>query len=221
MIRQRKFFPVLYMFLVTAGFSSVVIGFTALTQERVQANARLALESAVLSVLPGVEREELARLPGPTVHQRFTEQVAGPEASSGGAYIVRENGQIAAYALPFEGQGFWARIRGIIGIAPDKKTVTGIAFYEQSETPGLGAEITKPAFRNQFKGKTLAPEEKPITMRRPGTPLEDSDVHAVTGATQTSVRVEAMINRAIQTWRSAVGAADHGEEPSSETGGAP
>jgi len=197
MIRQRKFFPVLYMFLVTAGFSSVVIGFTEMTQERVQANARLALESAVLSVVPGAARAELAHLSGPAVHRRFTEQVAAPEASSGGAYTVRENGQIVAYALPFEGQGFWARIRGIIGIAPDKRTVTGIAFYEQSETPGLGAEITKPAFRNQFQNKTLALKEKPITMRRPGTPLGDSDVHAVTGATQTSMAVNRFLNEDI------------------------
>jgi len=71
----------------------------------------------------------------------------------------------------FEGQGFWARIRGIVGIAADRKTVTGITFYEQSETPGLGAEIVRPAFRNQFKGKLLAPKERPITMRRPGTTL--------------------------------------------------
>ena len=119
--------------------------------------------------------------------------------------MLKKDGQIAAYALPFEGQGFWARIRGIVGIAADKKTVTGITFYEQSETPGLGAEIVKPTFRNQFKGKVLARKDKPITMRRPGATLGESDVHAVTGATQTSVRVEEMMNRAIKTWQESQG----------------
>ena len=124
------------------------------------------------------------------------------------------------YALPFEGQGFWAWIRGIVGIAADKKTVTGITFYEQSETPGLGAEIMRPAFRNQFKGKVLAQKEKPIAMRRPGATLGESDVHAVTGATQTSVRVEEMINQAIKDWQSKVGSAAATNLVERPTGGA-
>lgn len=203
---SRGAYPVVYMFIVTAAFSSVVIGFSALTQERVQANARLALESAVLRALPTTEgEEEIQRLGGPEIHGRFTEQVTPPDASSAGAYTVKKDGQIVGYALPFEGQGFWARIRGIIGIAADRKTVTGITFYEQSETPGLGAEIVKPAFRNQFKGKVLAQNERPIAMRRPGAVLGESDVYAVTGATQTSVRVESMVNEAIRNWQAKIG----------------
>lgn len=208
-MREKGWYPIFYMFAVTAGFSSVVIGFSALTRDRVEANARLAFESAVLEALPGLYEPGLS---GPEVHRRFSEQVGGPDASSGGAYMLKKDGQIAAYALPFEGQGFWARIRGIVGIAADKKTMTGITFYEQSETPGLGAEIVKPAFRNQFKGKVLARKEKPITMRRPGATLGESDVHAVTGATQTSVRVEEMTNRAIKTWQESQGKGG-GESP--------
>lgn len=204
MMRQTGAYPVVYMFVVTAAFSTVVIGLSAMTRERVEANARLALESAVLRALPteGAEPEPLS---GPEIHQRFTEQVTAPDASTGGAYTLRKGGQIVAYAVPFEGQGFWATIRGVIGVAADKRTVTGIAFYEQSETPGLGAEIVKPTFRNQFDGKVLAEDERPIAMRRPGATLGKNDVYAVTGATQTSVRVESMVNRAIEEWRAKVG----------------
>ena len=201
-MREKGWYPIFYMFAVTAGFSSVVIGFSALTHERVEANTRLAFEAAVVEALPGLYEPGLG---GPEIHRRFTEQVSEPDASSGGAYVLKKDGQITAYALPFEGQGFWARIRGIIGIAADKKTVTGITFFEQSETPGLGAEIVKPAFRSQFKDKVLGQKEKPIRMRRPGATLGESDVHAVTGATQTSGRVEDMVNRAITAWQSQVG----------------
>jgi len=199
-MRQTGAYPVVYMFIVTAAFSSVVIGLSALTRERVQANARQALEAAVLQVLP-VEEGQTQPLRGAQIHQRFTERVRPPDASTGGAYTLQQDGQIVAYAVPFHGQGFWAPIRGIIGVAADRKTVTGIAFYEQSETPGLGAEIVKPAFRSQFEGRTLAPGERPIAMRRPGADLGQNDVYAVTGATQTSVRVESMINQAIRDWR--------------------
>jgi Na+-transporting NADH:ubiquinone oxidoreductase subunit C len=198
----------MYMFVVTAAFSSVVIGFSTLTRERVQANERLAFERAVVEALPGLYEPGLGST---EIHRRFVEQVSEPDASSGDAYTLRKEGQVAAYALPFEGQGFWAPIRGIIGIAADRRTVTGIAFYEQAETPGLGAEIVRPAFRNQFKDKVLAREEKPINMRRPGAELGENDVYAVTGATQTSVRLEAIVNRAVRQWQSQGGKQEAGQ----------
>jgi len=201
-MREKKWFPILYMFAMTAGFSSVVIGFAAATKERVRANEKLAFERAVVAVLPGLYGPGLG---GPEVHRRFVEQVSEPDAGSAGAYTLRRDGRIAAYALPFEGQGFWAPIRGVIGIASDRQTITGIFFYEQTETPGLGAEIVKPEFRGQFKGRILGQAAEPLNMRRPGTELGKSDVHAVTGATQTSVRLEGMINRALQQWRRDVG----------------
>ena len=198
MIRKQPWYPILYMFCVTAFFSTVVIGFTRLTSERVEANQRLALERAVLAVLPGVQDEKLSNL---ELHRRFTESVGLPDEKSGDAYTLKEDGRVAAYAVPIEGRGFWAPIKGMIGIKADKKTVTGIAFYEQNETPGLGAEIAKEPFRDQFEGKEISFEDKPISMKRPGEPLGRSEVHAVTGATQTSTRLEGIINAGLKQWQ--------------------
>ena len=198
MMREKRWFPVIYMFVATAFFSSVVIGFTNVTRRRVEANAELAFEKAVVAVLPQLNEEDLSSL---EVHRRFTEQVTEPNPASGGAYTLLEDGQIAAYALPIDGQGFWAPIRGVIGIAADRKTLTGIAIYEQNETPGLGGEIAQPPFQEQFEGKTLSAEDEPIGFRRPGEDLGDSEVHAVTGATQTSVRLEGIINEALKAWQ--------------------
>jgi len=201
-MREKRWFPILYMFLVTAFFSSIIIGFASVTRGRVEANEELAFERAVLEVVPGVSG---ANLSNAEVHPRFAEMVEEPTASSGGAYLVKRDGHIVAYALPFSGQGFWAPIGGILGIEADRKTVTGIAFYEQNETPGLGAEIVKPPFRNQFEGKVLATQGKPLGMKRPGAELDDSTVHAITGATQTSTRLDGIINTALTEWQSKVG----------------
>jgi len=197
-MRQKRWFPIFYMFVTTAFFSSIVIGFTQLTSEKVKANEKLSFERAVLSVLPGLYREEMNNL---ELHRTFTEQVTEPDELSAGAYTLRQNGKIVAYALPIEGQGFWAPIKGVIGIKADKKTITAIAFYQQNETPGLGAEIAKPAFREQFKGKVISVGDKPLSIKRPGTELGASDVHAVTGATQTSTRLEKTINSALTNWQ--------------------
>ncbi len=87
----------------------------------------------------------------------------------------------------------------------DRKTVTGLVLYEQNETPGLGAEIAKAPFQDQFKDKKLGSDEKLIRFKRPGEGLGPSDVHAVTGATQTSTRLERIINASLNAWHSQVG----------------
>ena len=200
MIREKKWFPVVYMFVITFFFSSIVIGFTQLTRERVEVNQKVAFERAVLSVLPGLyERGE--KVSGLELHKRFAEKVSEPDKDSAGAYVLRESGKIVAYALPIEGRGFWATIKGVIGIEADRKTVTGIAFYQQNETPGLGAEIAKSEFRDQFKGKVLSLGERPLSIKRPETVLDESSVHAVTGATQTSTRLEKIINDGVKQWQ--------------------
>jgi Na+-transporting NADH:ubiquinone oxidoreductase subunit C len=134
------------------------------------------------------------------IHNTYTETIGKSDVSSD-AYAAQRNGQTIAYVLPISGQGFWAPIKGVIGIETDKKTITGIAFYEQNETPGLGAEITKAPFKNQFRGKVISSEAQPLNIRRPGTTLGDNEVHAVTGATQTSSRLEIIINTELKKWR--------------------
>jgi len=199
MIRKKSWFPIVYMFCLTAFFSTLVIGFTQATGERVAANEKLAFEKAVLAALPGLYEENLSRL---ELHKRFTESVEEPDEFSGGAYVLRQNGQTVAYALPISGQGFWAPIKAVIGIKADKKTITGIAIYQQNETPGLGAEIARTAFTEQFRDKVIAIDGQPINIKRPGAVLGGSDVHAVTGATQTSTRLENIINMGLKEWLS-------------------
>jgi len=198
MIRKQSWFPILYMFCVTAFFSSIVIGLTRLTSEHVEGNEKLAFERAVLSVLSDVDVEAMTRL---KIHSTFTEIIDESDESSEGVYTAKREGKIIAYVLPIAGRGFWAPIKGVIGIETDRKTITGIAFYEQNETPGLGAEISKAPFRNQFEGKMISSQAKPINFRRPGTTLSDNEVHAVTGATQTSNRLENIINTELKKWR--------------------
>ena len=46
--------------------------------------------------------------------------------------------------------------------------------------------------------------ESAIIFRRKGDPLGPHDVEAVTGGTQTSVRLERLLNKAVATWRAAL-----------------
>lgn len=203
-MKKMSFFPVLYMFVITAVLSAILIVFSEATRDRVESNQQFDFEQAVVAVLPtGLDMQTASQM---QIHKVFTEKVTQPD-SAGGAYVYQENGEITGYALPIDGQGFWAPIKGMLGVAPDKKTLTGIAIYEQNETPGLGAEITEPQFKNQFDKENnviLAQQGNPIKLARPGTDLKQNEVHAVTGATQTSVRLEKLINEDVEKWRQAL-----------------
>jgi Na+-transporting NADH:ubiquinone oxidoreductase subunit C len=186
------------MFLVTVFFSTILISFSRYTRDLVEANRKLAFEKAVLKALS---------IPLPVTasnmdwHNTYLEKIKEPQEDLQGVYIYKSDDMVIGYALPFEGQGFWAPIRGVIGIATDKRTITGIAMYEQNETPGLGAEITKPEFRAQFEGKQIALQGNPLEIKQVTEELDQHSVHAITGATQTSIRFEKILNDALEKWK--------------------
>jgi Na+-transporting NADH:ubiquinone oxidoreductase subunit C len=66
-----------------------------------------------------------------------------------------ENDEIVAYILPISGKGLWSTLYGYFSIANDMNTVKGITFYKHGETPGLGAEIEKKWFQDNFIDKTI------------------------------------------------------------------
>ena len=195
-MKDKSFFAVIYMFVITALFSSVLIGFAGFTRDRVEANRQLAFEKAILDVFSLSKNKS-----GSELHNTFIESIRGFDASGENVctYIIDE--KIAGYAVPISGKGFWATIKGVVGIDTDKTTITGISFYEQNETPGLGAEITKQYFTDQFVGKKIALTDQPITIKPAGQKLDKSSVHAITGATQTCTRLEKLINDDLTQWR--------------------
>lgn len=60
-----------------------------------------------------------------------------------------------AYVIPVNGFGLWDAIYGYLAIAPDGNTVIGTTWYQQKETPGLGANIADPNWQSLFPGKKL------------------------------------------------------------------
>ena len=59
------------------------------------------------------------------------------------------------YILPVYGAGLWGPIWGYVAFDSNGETIYGAYFAHQGETPGLGAEIEKPAFSSQFEGKNV------------------------------------------------------------------
>lgn len=65
------------------------------------------------------------------------------------------------FVIPVSGFGLWAPIYGYIALGPDGDEVIGATWYDQAETPGLGANIASPVWQKQFFEKEVfqAPPE--------------------------------------------------------------
>lgn len=70
----------------------------------------------------------------------------------------KENLDPVGYVIPVNGYGLWDAIYGYIAIAPNGDDVIGISWYDQKETPGLGANIAEAYWQDQFPGKKIFQE---------------------------------------------------------------
>lgn len=115
-------------------------------------------------------------------------------------HLLLRDGRPQLIVLPIYGRGFGSTLYGYIGLTGDAKTVIGLAFYEHGETPGLGALIDDPAWRQLWFGKAVwdAGGEVALGVARgpvvPGTPEARYQVDGLTGATWTGKGVTNLLH---------------------------
>ena len=109
------------------------------------------------------------------------------------------------YILPVYGAGLWGPIWGYVAVNSDGSSIYGAYFAHQGETPGLGAEIEKPAFSDQFTGLNLFKEGvfKPVNVIKAGqAPVNGEDyVDAISGGTITSKGVASMLDNCLSGYK--------------------
>lgn len=119
-------------------------------------------------------------------------------------YICDLGAKGKKYILPVYGAGLWGPIWGYVALNSDGSTIYGAYFAHQSETPGLGAEIEKPAFSDQFDGKQMFHEDKflPVAVIKRGqkAPNGEDYVDAVSGGTITSKGVSQMLSDCLKPY---------------------
>ncbi|WP_122054172.1 Na(+)-translocating NADH-quinone reductase subunit C [Vibrio sp. Evd11] len=114
-------------------------------------------------------------------------------ANTGTVYLVKDGAETSKVIIPVHGNGLWSMMYAFVAVETDGNTVSGITYYEQGETPGLGGEVENPTWRAQFVGKKLFDENhKPaIQVVKGGAPQgSEHGVDGLSGATLTSVGVQ-------------------------------
>ncbi len=117
-------------------------------------------------------------------------------------YLRKDGETTAAYAIELQGKGLWGPISGYLALKPDGREVMSVAFDAPKETPGLGAEIMKDKFKDQWKTKSIAKGANlvPIAVEKSCAGKDAAHcVDGVSGATITSNGVDEMVERAVTT----------------------
>ena len=122
-------------------------------------------EAALRKMVPEADKIEVLGTWEP--HQKHAEY-----------YVARKGGEDVGYIVETYGKGYSSYIH--ILVALDKNfTLQKIDILSHAETPGLGDEIEKDIFKNQFVGKTL----EHIKLIKVET---KEDIQAITGVTISS-----------------------------------
>lgn len=113
------------------------------------------------------------------------------------SYVTAEGG-LQASAVHFEGSGLWGPIKGYLALEPGLRIIRGLTFYEQVETPGLGGRISEAQWLGSFKGRSVVSKDGVPGIRITRNPSAANEVDAISGATMTCDKVQAMLNATIE-----------------------
>lgn len=108
-------------------------------------------------------------------------------------YVARLDGNCVGTAFEtMSMKGYSGKIRLMVGVTA-ADTIKAIKIVEQKETPGLGAKITAPAFRDQFTGRSAANTKWAVKK-------DQGDIVAITAATISSRAVTEAIKRGLDVY---------------------
>lgn len=146
-----------------------------------QPNGSLSVESGKIELVDKLKPQNKAILSGAAVTLPV--------------YVFKNGSSV----IPVYGAGLWGPVWGYVALQRDGKTIAGVYFDHESETPGLGAKIKdEPAFREKFIGKTVEWSDAPafrLEKNAEATGAANA-VDAITGATMTSKG----LNEALNVW---------------------
>lgn len=113
-------------------------------------------------------------------------------------YLIKdEKQQVQEIVLPVYGNGLWSMMYAFVALDVDGRTIKGITYYDQGETPGLGGEIENANWRAQFVGKRVLDDNGQPALRVMKGAAPQGDLYAVdglSGATLTANGVQHSFN---------------------------
>ena len=220
----RPGYVVLFATAFSAVFTAAVVTLQVVAAPTIERNEAVRDQRALVQVFRLSDRadeltpEDIAAI----VAKRIRDDLVVVDPESGQQFIVyrgyAEDGTLVGYAFEVSGSGFWAPIKGLLSVNPERTRTLCAVFLEHHETPGLGGRITEDAFQDeQCGGLDITPPEAGasyVSMVRKREKREANaakgrrSVEAITGATQTSRAVVKFMNEDVERFQRAMNAYD-------------
>lgn len=216
-------YTIVYASIVVVLVAFLLAFVSSVLKEKQDANVELDTKKQILSSLNvDLESADPAVLYDQIIKQDMIINSYGDTlATEGGFYVSVKNENAKAveerqlpvfvadiegstkYVLPLRGNGLWGPIWGYMALNDDKDTVFGVYFSHESETPGLGAEITNAKFKEPFRGKHIKRDGELASIKvvKPGKTADDADyVDGLSGGTMTSQGVNDMLMNSLSQY---------------------
>lgn len=140
------------------------------------------------------EQEAMARV---ITSDEFLEDTVTVNGVEHKYYTAVTGGTQIGYIFTVSKHGYGGNVKVMTGIGTDGKIIAVEVLDASGETPGLGQNVTKKTFWEQFKGLS-------------GSLAVGGNVEAVTGATISSKAVTSCINEALDLYKIAEGDGSNG-----------
>ncbi|MCC7575800.1 MAG: RnfABCDGE type electron transport complex subunit G [Methanomethylovorans sp.] len=146
---NRDFIVIVGKLVLIAAVAATLLGITYVpTQEQLKENIAKAREQKLLEVMPQAA----------TFDPVYGDTIINEDGDKEILYYLAKDGSgnLVGYAFFKRQPGSQNIIEVAGGVNSDFTQITGMSVLSHSETPGLGARIIEPAFRQQFNGIPLS-----------------------------------------------------------------
>ncbi len=173
----------LVLFLITAISAAILSVSNDITAPRIAEADALKDKQAKAEILPEGKKFK------PLEESKLNE-IKNSDKNVLEIFEAYDGGNLVGYTIKTVVNGYGKEIEFMTGISTNGK-ITGIKILNHSETPGLGANATKPYFTESFRNRSVAEE---ITASK--KPSGESEVQALTSATRTTDAILKGVNTA-------------------------
>ena len=121
-------------------------------------------------------------------------------------YLVWDQESLERIIFPVHGMGMWSTLRGFVPLGAELNTIVDVSIYEQSETPGVGDQITRSDWLEKWRGRKIydddgVPQFAVAPGRvEPGSASALHSVDAISGATVTTDAVTELVRFWFGPW---------------------
>lgn len=198
LFRETAVYPIFFMIVLTILFVGFLSFFYNSQKRRIDNNQQISYYRNILELYNDkVPEVDFATLSDDevldSVKEHLVEGTLSTEKGERTYFKVVNNFTVIGYCFDIVGSGLWGTMQTVVALDPSLTTLIDFNVYEQVETPGLGGRIGESAdklkLRADLKGSAFVSDDQQTKYNlilEGATPVNNSEIRQITGATITS-----------------------------------